>query len=750
MSGKTDDKGKIVFNGLEYGTYILKETAKVDGYILDSTPKIINIGKDFEVPTNVQGAKDVSNAFVLDEENPKELRASEIRSNRNLVVYPNSSESIFAELHYNLDPTVEINPGDTFTMEFSKSVDLDGIDKTPDEEFDIYGAYGKFAKAKVLGDYPNRRKIEYTITNYVENNIIDSVNMLYPLYVNRFKYKTDGTVTVTAKLGQHMYTDDINVVFSNIFDLENTDKNLMAYMRELHVDTKKFKSVVYVNPKARGRYDKRIFFNSNQKYNIESVKIYEVIDKTKAMPHSFGIDFKELSESGLKYYGEVTGNKNDFIIKDTETLTEEGKYRYGSKAMYVLEVDGTVDTKNLTDFRLGYNYYEYYQHDDGYENTYFDWSLFRNVTEWVPKWNKYYNPSYRETFGQFYYPDSTTEGIRKITLKNYKNKIEYTKVDGTITGTAIDTKSEDKTEDKNNPMSVPKPVFSSEGKALAGVKFQLQKKNASGAYENYDGIKISDTNGKFSWEGLPEGEYQVIETEASPGYSKPKEPVSEFKVNKKGEIFDIKPNTKIIKNYKKPNIEFKKVGWKKVEGQNIKVPLSDAVFTLRKAKTNPDGSFVKNKEEHLEFEDVIREVVVNGKKENLPYTVTSDADGLFKFEALEDGIYAVKETKAPKDYVMLLDYALIFKVEGGKIYEVNKAGKYVDKDKKEVTDKAQANLLVDIENGKAEVNPIEIENFKAEYPSTGGVGALPFVFIGMMIMMVGAYMFIRRRDALYE
>ena len=55
-----------------------------------------------------------------------------------------------------------------------------------------------------------------------------------------------------------------------------------------------------------------------------------------------------------------------------------------------------------------------------------------------------------------------------------------------------------------------------------------------------------------------------------------------------------------------------------------------------------------------------------------------------------------------------------------------------------------------MEKDKAQENLIQIENFKAEYPSTGGVGALPFVFIGMMIMMVGAYMFIRRRDALYE
>lgn len=132
------------------------------------------------------------------------------------------------------------------------------------------------------------------------------------------------------------------------------------------------------------------------------------------------------------------------------------------------------------------------------------------------------------------------------------------------------------------------------------------------------------------------------------------------------------------------------------------------------------------------------------------YTVeSSNEEGTFKFEKLKDGIYAVKETTAPSGYTKLLDYALIFKVDGGKIYEVNKAGNYVDKNKK-VTDIAQANLLVDVESGKAEVKPIQIENFKVEYPATGGVGTLPFVFIGMMIMMAGAYMFIRRRDALYE
>lgn len=208
-----------------------------------------------------------------------------------------------------------------------------------------------------------------------------------------------------------------------------------------------------------------------------------------------------------------------------------------------------------------------------------------------------------------------------------------------------------------------------------------------------------------------------------------------------------------IKNYKKPDIEFQKV-----DGKDKTVNLEGAKFTLYKAKKDTNGKYeevdgalkfgmVDNKFNILPDKDEKGNLIPEDPEKG--YTVTSDKEGKFKFVNLEDGIYAVKETKAPKDYAMLLDYALIFKVEGGKIYEVNKAGNYVDKDKK-VTDISQANLLVDVESGKAEVKPIQIENFKAEYPSTGGVGALPFVFIGMMIMMVGAYMFIRRRDALYE
>ena len=219
-----------------------------------------------------------------------------------------------------------------------------------------------------------------------------------------------------------------------------------------------------------------------------------------------------------------------------------------------------------------------------------------------------------------------------------------------------------------------------------------------------------------------------------------------------GEGGVVSPDLTVVnQKIKHPDIEFKKV-----DGSNKEktVVLKGAKFTLYKAKKDANGALqfgmVDNK-----F-NIIPNVDDEGK--SVPedpakgYTVTSGEDGKFKFLKLEDGIYAVKETKAPAGYAKLLDYVFYFKVEGGKIYRVNELGNYIDSNKKDVKDekKDSDSLIVDMEKDKAQENLIIIENFKAEYPHTGGVGALPFVFIGMMIMMVGAYMFIRRRDALYE
>ena len=337
---------------------------------------------------------------------------------------------------------------------------------------------------------------------------------------------------------------------------------------------------------------------------------------------------------------------------------------------------------------------------------------------------------------------SDGDGVIVLPFTNHKNKIEYTKVDGSIAGTADDKKTQGASQGSNDPIETLKPVFSSEGNALAKAEFKLKK---DGVFDDKS-LRVSGEDGKFSWEGLAPGYYEVWETKAPDGYPTPKEKVSHFTVNKNGEIVDIKDNTTIIKNYKKPNIEFNKI-----DGRD-KTPLKDAEFTLYKAKVENDSPVIDG--DSLKFEVVKREVEESGKQVVKEYTAISDENGFFKFEKLEDGIYAVKETKEPDGYIKFKNNVFYFKVEGTKIYRVNKLGKYVDdtKDKNEVSEakKDEKSLIVDMEKDNAQENLIQIENFKAEYPSTGGVGALPFVFIGMMIMMVGAYMFIRRRDALYE
>ena len=699
----TNEHGEIIFENLPYDQYYVKEIKTLPGYVLDSELKVVMVGKKWKKfsPTG----KDVSNSLELIADK-SEMHS--IIGNDNYIT-PNNSEVIEANLKYKVAEGSNIQPGDIFRIAASDNVDLDGIGKSNDDEYDIYGPAGLLATAKISD---NRREITYTFTEYAKYYNIRSINIGILMAVNRIKVPGDkqgkANIDVDVNLGKSKCSSNFDVQYTYSDDVQ-VNACLVKYIE----GTNNFEAYFYVNHNHENTYGKKLIFTSNSQVEFDSIQSYRLDSYNQNLPWSFGEPEKNPEYNLVEYRG-YTNEKNGFQLSINDDYP---------KYTYLVKVSGKVTKVNRYKFALYCTYYW----NNGYYNYVQNVGLYKSLKN----------------------TESNAEADIVLTFKNYKNKIEYTKVDGSISGTAIDTKQEGKTEDNNKQMSVPRPMFSSQENPLQGAKFVLKKDGSDTALDKSE--RISDTNGKFGWEGLAPGKYEVWETETPSEYSKPNNPVSSFEVNDKGEIVvTSKDNTTTIKNYKKPDIEFKKVDGKKVEGQNAQVPLAYAVFTLRKAKTNKDGSFVRNSGKLLEFEDVMIEVEVNGKKDNIPYTATSDANGLFNFKKLEDGIYAVKETKAPKDYAMLLDYALIFKVEGGKIYEVNKAGKYVDKDKNEVPDKTKANLLVDIETGKAEVKPIQIENFKVEYPATGGVGTLPFVFIGMMIMMVGAYMFIRRRDALYE
>lgn len=398
---------------------------------------------------------------------------------------------------------------------------------------------------------------------------------------------------------------------------------------------------------------------------------------------------------------------------------------------------------------------------------------FENYICGIKKEDKGYNINYQiYKFGGDDVPADSDYDYRQITdgtigMSSFINTINY--INGKVTLLSyIDSRN-------INPNNYKIRLYSNEGAVINNDSsriniYKLDKAPSQSFSRNIQGIKL--TKDKFSVKyGINEAfvnikdsqkAYYVIELETDFDKSAKMVQITNYVIDynnygmgtmAKTIIKEIKnlahgnisnPNV-TIKNYKKPDIEFQKV-----DGKDKTVNLSGAEFTLYKAYND------ENANNELKFGMVNKdfEFVQDEKK---AYKVISGEDGKldegkFKFVKLEDGIYAVKETKAPAGYTKLLDYVFYFKVEGGKIYRVNELGNYIDSNKKDVKDekKDSDSLIVNMENDEAQVELIEIKNFKAEYPATGGVGALPFVFIGMMIMMVGAYMFIRRRDALYE
>lgn len=684
----TDEQGEIHFTNLPYDKYYVKEFSTRPGYILDNEVRVVMIGQKWAKGTLT--GTDVSDKLILS----KESTMYSIINN-DYFITPNNSEVIQANLKYTVDENTHIQPGDTFKVVASENVDLDGIGRSHDDEYDIYGPAGLLATAKIDDD--NRREITYTFTEYAKHYNIRSINIGMLMAVNRIAVPGD-------KYGKKNIDVSVTVGNSNLsknFDVQYTygdDVQANACLVKYDEDTNEFIANFYLNHKHINTYGKNMKFTSNSEVEFKDVQVKYLNKIASYLPWSFGIKDIEsdLSDLGSEYYS--VNKTNDGMI-----LSLNGNYF--DNMTYRVVVKGKVTNPSKDRFAL---YAEYINYNESNQKYYQMLGLYKSLKK----------------------TSSDGDGDIVLTFTNHKNKIEYTKVDGSIAGTADDKKPQGASQGSNEPIAVQKPVFSSDGKALAKAEFKLKK---DGVIDE-DSLRVSGEDGKFSWEGLAPGYYEVWETKAPDGYPTPKEKVSHFTVNKNGEIVDIKGNIKIIINEKyKPNIEFQKV-----DGSNKEktVVLPGAEFTLYKAeKVGQEKSELKFGMVNKDFEFV--------KDEKEAYKVVSGEDGKFKFVKLEDGIYAVKETKAPAGYTKLLDYAFFFKVEGGKITEVDKDGNVVQVNGKD-------HVVVDITVEKPTNEVTQIKNFKAEYPSTGGVGALPFVFIGMMIMMVGAYMFIRRRDALYE
>lgn len=92
-----------------------------------------------------------------------------------------------------------------------------------------------------------------------------------------------------------------------------------------------------------------------------------------------------------------------------------------------------------------------------------------------------------------------------------------------------------------------------QGKSLEAT-FELRKKTANGLETVGDSVTSDKTTGKFYFEGLSQGDYELWEIKAPNGYIKPIEAVATFKVTAAGEIVDKSLKDGRIINYKRTEL----------------------------------------------------------------------------------------------------------------------------------------------------------------------------------------------------
>ena len=227
--------------------------------------------------------------------------------------------------------------------------------------------------------------------------------------------------------------------------------------------------------------------------------------------------------------------------------------------------------------------------------------------------------------------------------------------------------------------------INSNGDALKGATFSLQKKNADGNWDAEVQPKTTGDDGLLEYEKLPQGEFRLIETSAPDGFVIPDGPLAEFKVDESGKIFrkeyykDKKGQTQEkyveepgvvpieLVNEKEHEIVFKKVDAndkKVLEGAEFQVLYKqekDADYQKDSIKLykNNDGTIYAFKADE----------VPSGYTEVEGNKLTSGKDGIVKFKVKSNGYYALKETKAPDGYLTPKGYVKEFVVKDGKVQE---------------------------------------------------------------------------------
>lgn len=528
----TDVKGEIVFEKLPYGQYILTEIEAPTGYVLDKTPQKINItevsaletevvaGRNATQPTVAPTARaalaapvaePVTGKNVSDQISIKELDITSSNEDTPRLVRPNHGENIVMRAVFTINLGSDIKAGDFFTLTLPNTIDPFGVSAPENVDFRILGPLGTLA----LGTYDSStHTITYKFTDYITRYTVSSFSTISPFFIDRDRVKTNQDIDLFLKVGQvssdlYHFTVDYNPYYG-IMDTDNP-VNIGSIITRLNQDTGDFVNYVYINPAGQSLLDSTFTltgYGSAILDNSTKVQVFEVNYPNIQMPPSWGIDDSSLTETNRYYINKQDGKISINFYDDL----------YLEKS-YIVKISGKSDLTNNEPVHTSATLTQ---------RRYISSAYWTHTGRYIPS-GPYtetftYNAGVLKRSGE-----SNADGSVVVRLSNRKNYIDFTKSD-------------------------------SQGTPLEAT-FELRKKTANDTVTVRNAVSDKGT-GKFYFEGLPQGDYEVWETKAPDGYVKPVKAVATFRINDEGEVVEKSLEDGRIINYPRPELPATGgVGW---------------------------------------------------------------------------------------------------------------------------------------------------------------------------------------------
>ncbi|HEQ4743264.1 TPA: fibrinogen-binding adhesin SdrG C-terminal domain-containing protein [Streptococcus pyogenes] len=697
LTGETDGKGEYTFTNLPFGDYILTEIAAPKGYILDKTPRSIAIGDTVDKepePTVVEAAtprtvrsvspsatvsdKDVSRNILV-----KKVEFTTTNGQTPLQVKPNQGENLIARSEFELKKEIDIKKGDYFAVKLSDNIDPFGVSTGETTTFNITGPYGTLA----VGKYDSKsRSIIYTFTDYVEKYEVSNFSTILPYFIDRYAVTRDADINISTSVGSQTNTARVRVLYTPYYGATDSYSpvNIGSMITKLDEKNGTFTNYIYINPMQQFIRNGKLTFQGGGSAIIDNetqVTLFKVNNSTD-MPPSW-----EITDSTLRVENDILVNKKQGEISvDFENILE-------ARNSFIMKVVGKIASSG-TSVRTSATLSQKYDNTYGYYST---------NGRWIPKgpYSEYYR---YDTTAILHSGDSNVDGAIRISVTNRKNSVAFTKTNG-----------------------LEKPLEAT---------FELRRLNSNKTFTSVKTTKSTKDTGKFSFEGMESGSYEVWETQSPEGYLKPDKAVATFKVDKDGTIKDLTPDNGKIINY--PNtakIIFTKILASEKEELSPATKEKSATFSLWRLK---EESLKETNTVSQAYDEQYYEPVMEN---NSVRTVTSDSSGNVLFDKLSPGFYAIKEEKAPDGYVKQQGIVRIFQVDSS-----GKVIKY-----QYFKDKSIAGKLTEITDLETEQLKQfnEIINKKFVFPMTGGQGIALLMIIGGTMMGI-AYFGHRRKQRLND